>query len=294
MSFKWLVVVVVTVENVCCQMELEELSDVVEERRRMSKGLLLCVCYAASIGGIATLTGTGPNLVLIGQMSQWVLSTSWLLVFLKQDVLLWKWTSCLVLPLRLFPQNGDVINFASWFAFAFPTMMLMLTLAWFWLQFLYIGCKWVNLILNFLYEVKLHVFRCNWLLCCWIFRLLNEVVDCLVAACGGRGAAGPSNQRRSEQRTRWSGTSIVAWDPWVMESSASWRSSSSWWCCGSHETPASWTAGPRTSSTPKLSEYLKNLLNGAQKTINWRRYDGSSYSFVNPTVLCHVTQFEKV
>ncbi|HCR17697.1 MAG TPA: sodium:dicarboxylate symporter [Candidatus Latescibacteria bacterium] len=71
-----------------------------EERvRRFGTSLFLGVAYGASIGGIATLVGTPPNLSL---------------------------TRILTIQ---FPQSPE-ISFASWFAFGFPISFVFLAIAW--------------------------------------------------------------------------------------------------------------------------------------------------------------------
>ena len=41
--------------------------------------MTLAIAYAANVGGIATLTGTGPNMIMKGHADEWVLYTNSLL-----------------------------------------------------------------------------------------------------------------------------------------------------------------------------------------------------------------------
>jgi sodium-dependent dicarboxylate transporter 2/3/5 len=67
------------------------------DNRNFAMGLLLCIAYAASIGGVATLIGSPPNLILARFMSQ---------------------------------QYGVDVSFARWLVIGLPTALIFLPLAW--------------------------------------------------------------------------------------------------------------------------------------------------------------------
>ncbi len=68
-----------------------------DEQKRFGKALMLAVAYSASIGGIATLIGTPPNLVLAGVVEE---------------------------------LYGYEITFNEWFAVGFPLSALLMTVCW--------------------------------------------------------------------------------------------------------------------------------------------------------------------
>ena len=65
----------------------------------LGKGMVLSIAYAANIGGMATLTGTGPNLVLAGDVTS------------------------------IYP-DAEGLSFAAWLAFGLPLSLLLLLCAW--------------------------------------------------------------------------------------------------------------------------------------------------------------------
>jgi sodium-dependent dicarboxylate transporter 2/3/5 len=67
------------------------------DNRNFAMGLLLCIAYAASIGGVATLIGSPPNLILARFMSQ---------------------------------TYGVDVGFTTWMIFGLPTALVFLPLAW--------------------------------------------------------------------------------------------------------------------------------------------------------------------
>ncbi|XP_002733305.1 Na(+)/citrate cotransporter-like [Saccoglossus kowalevskii] len=86
--------------------DLKDNDAMTKEEKNFAKGITLCIAYSANIGGTGTLTGTPPNLVLSGQLES------------------------------LYGPEA-VIDFGSWFIYAFPVMIVCLLIAWLWLQFLY-------------------------------------------------------------------------------------------------------------------------------------------------------------
>lgn len=71
-----------------------------EQAERFSKGLMIAIAFAASIGGLGTIIGTPPNTILAGQLRE------------------------------LFDID---LSFAGWMLFGVPLSLVLLSIAWFYL-----------------------------------------------------------------------------------------------------------------------------------------------------------------
>ena len=85
-----------------------------EKVRRFAIGIFLGIAFSASIGGIATLIGTPPNLSFVRIFS-------------------------------IFFPNAPEISFARWFFFAFPISLFFLVLAWILLSLIFCRNNGFNL-----------------------------------------------------------------------------------------------------------------------------------------------------
>ncbi len=85
----------------------EQLSGDTKQQKDFSKALLIGLAYSATIGGMATLVGTPPNMVFIRAYNE------------------------------AYPGNTEM-NFAKWFSIGFPVAVTMLLVSFFILKFMFI------------------------------------------------------------------------------------------------------------------------------------------------------------
>lgn len=81
---------------------------------RLTKTFALCTAFAANTGGMATLTGTPPNIILKTIADD---------IYQKRGI----------------PDSG--ISFASWLIVGFPLSLICLIISWIWLQVFYAGTR---------------------------------------------------------------------------------------------------------------------------------------------------------
>ena len=67
------------------------------DSQNFARAILLCVAYAATIGGLGTVVGTATNALVVGFMQQ---------------------------------NYGETISFTKWLAFGIPTVLLLMPVAW--------------------------------------------------------------------------------------------------------------------------------------------------------------------
>ena len=179
--------------------QLQDNPDTIEDENAVfGKALMLSIAYAASIGGIATLIGTPPNLILAGVV---------------QDT------------------YGIELGFARWLMMGLPISIILLIVVWFYLTQIAFKFKQKSFPggrAEILRQVKLLgpmgkselrvliVFACTAL--AWIFKdflikpHLPAIDDTVIALVGGCTLFLLPSERRNERLVEWKDMVKIPWD----------------------------------------------------------------------------------
>ncbi|SDG49077.1 SLC13 family permease [Psychroflexus sediminis] len=162
-----------------------------------SKALMLSIAYSASIGGIATLIGTPPNLVLAGVLEN---------------------------------TYGIKIGFFEWMVFAFPVSMILLLICWKYLTGIAFQLKstkfsegksqikeMIMKLGKFSYEEKMVGLVFLFAALAWIFRgILEKIIpgldDTIIAVCAALLLfLIPSKKRKGKMLLTWKEAVRIPW-----------------------------------------------------------------------------------